>query len=158
MIRSPIAERIFKRELKKRKKRNIEADSYGLQGFILPPTKGKSLKDYTLEYKKSKKYLDKIGISMEDHVAKPLNKKVLEEADVIVSMHKEISQLLLKKYPHLKKKTFLLTELATENMILKDVEGSKDDKIYENVITNVELCVLKAFDKIMKLYEEIGLR
>ena len=156
MHRSPIAERIFKKELKKRSyPDSIKVDSYGLHGFILPPPKGKCLKDYPTEYKLSKPHLDKKGISMEEHIFKPLSENVLKEASLIITMHPDVTRLLLDKHPSIKNKTFLLTELCSKNVIIKDVDGSKDPKVYEETINNLELCILKSFDKIIALGEQI---
>ncbi|HLC57791.1 MAG TPA: hypothetical protein VJH95_04420 [Candidatus Nanoarchaeia archaeon] len=156
MHRSPIAERIFKKELKKRSyPDSIKVDSYGLHGFILPPPKGKCLKDYPTEYKLSKPHLDKKGISMEEHIFKPLSENILKEASLIITMHPDVTRLLLDKHPSIKNKTFLLTELCSKNVIIKDVDGSKDPKVYEETINNLELCILKSFDKIIALGEQI---
>ena len=151
MHRSPIAERIFRRELKKRGYNSIEVDSYGLHGFILPPPHGKCLKDYPTEYMLSKPHLDKKGINMENHLSKPLTEEVLKRANLIVTMHPDVNKLLLEKCPQFKNKTFLITNLCANKVILKDVDGSNNPKIYEETINNTELCVLESFNKIIEL-------
>ena len=106
MHRSPIAENVFKTELKKRESDSIKVESYGLHGFILPPTKGKCLKDYPTEYKLSKPHLDKLKININRHKSRPLTEKVLEEANLIITMHPKVTELLLENYPQFKNKTF----------------------------------------------------
>src|SRR3989344_4616128 len=151
MHRSPIAERIFRRELEKRGYNSIEVDSYGLHGFILPPPRGKCLKDYPTEYMLSKPHLDKKEINMENHLSKPLTEEVLKRANLIVTMHPDVNKLLLEKCPQFKNKTFLITNLCANKVILKDVDGSNNPKIYEETINNTELCVLESFNKIIEL-------
>src|SRR3989344_6054306 len=135
MHRSQIAERIFRRELEKRGYNSIEVDSYGLHGFILPPPRGKCLKDYPTEYM----------------LSKPLTEEVLKRANLIVTMHPDVNKLLLEKCPQFKNKTFLITNLCANKVILKDVDGSNNPKIYEETINNTELCVLESFNKIIEL-------
>ena len=151
MHRSQIAERIFRKELERRGYTSIDVDSYGLHGFILPPPKGKCLKDYPTEYKLSKPHLDRKGINMEDHLSKPLTEEVLKRANLIITMHPDVNKLLLEKYPQFENKTFLITSLCSKNITLKDVDGSKNPKVYEETINNTELCVLESFNKIIKL-------
>ena len=156
MNRSPIAERVFKRELEKRKITNIEVDSYALQGFILPPTKGKSLKDYPKEYAFSLPYIKKLKISMEDHISKPLTKKVMKNSDIIITMSKEIHDNLLKHFPEFENKTFLISSISKTKVDLEDVDGSNDENMYKRTIENTEKLVLEIFGNILKkLGEEI---
>ena len=150
MNRSPIAERVFKKEMKRRGIKNIQADSYGLQGFILPPTKGRSLKDYPKEYKLSLPHIKKLKISMEDHVSKPLTKEIINNANIIITMANDIHKELLNKFPEVKNKTFLISNLSKAKVNLNDVEGSRDPIFYKETIENTEKLILEIFNKIIK--------
>ena len=88
---------------------------------------------------------------MEDHLSKPLTEEVLKRANLIITMHPDVNKLLLEKYPQFENKTFLITSLCSKNITLKDVDGSKNPKVYEETINNTELCVLESFNKIIKL-------
>ncbi len=151
--RSPIAEQFFKKELIKSKyNKPVIVESYGLQGFILEPTKGKYLRDYPTEYNLTKPILDKKGINIDNHISQPLNERIIDEADLIITMNLDVQKTLLDKFPNIHKKTFLLNDLMDSRSI-HDPYGSTDANLHENVINIIEYCIINGFDKIIKLAE-----
>ena len=93
---------------------------------------------------------------MEEHISKPLTKEIINSANIIITMANDIHKEFLNKFPEVKDKTFLISNLSKTKVNLNDVEGSKDPIFYKETIENTEKLILEIFNKIIKkLGEEI---
>jgi protein-tyrosine phosphatase len=157
LFRSPIAERLFRKEIARQKREgSIITDSYGLHGFLLPNPRGTCLKDYPLEYRISKPMIEKMGISMEDRLAKPLTLDAVKNANLILTMSDDVQELLVAKCPPAHGKAFLLTEVCQQKTQLADVDGRDDPRVYEDTLQGIESCVTRGFGKILELAHRIS--
>jgi len=134
--RSPIAERCIRQALLKLElNKKVIVISRGVQGaFGVRPPKGKNLKDYPAEWRASKPTLDKLGIDLSDHVATPLDEKIICDAVIIIIMDKKVLDYLTDKFPKKRYKMKLFMELTGRKEDIQDCAGLSDGNLHSRMI------------------------
>jgi len=137
IARSVIAEGCLKKKFTELDFR-IRVLSAGLNAQGLPPTKE------TLEVMKREK------INIPDRFSKQLTRKLLEEADLILTMEERYKDAILFHYPQFKNKIFTLKEIAgeMEDLDIQDPYGQNVEtynKCAEEIRSNID----KSFRKII---------
>lgn len=137
--RSPMAEGLMSDILDRKEIRNIGVDSAGIYAID-----GQSASRWAIEVLKEE------GIDISSHKAKMVNRSLLEEADLILTMSTSHKKALNSKYDFVKEKTYTLKEYAygVEEDILDPFGGSK--RIYENTKEEIK----KALESIAKKEEK----
>lgn len=105
LCRSPMAEALFKLIVRSRKRPEIHVSSAGTWA-----AKGSRPAPDALGV------LDAVGIDATRHRSRPLRRKYVEEADVIVAMTSVHALEIQDKVPHSGRKVFLLKEIAEIEM------------------------------------------
>jgi len=125
--RSPMAEGIAKRLWQEKGKEEIKIYSAGTAA--LPGLKATPL---------SIKIMKKRGISIDSHRSTPLNKKMVEEADLILVMEQRHKEEVLNISPFAEGKVFLLKHFALgiKEEILDPIGGS--EKTYQECAQEIE--------------------
>lgn len=118
MFRSPFAALYLKKLLKEKKlDKCFAVKSAGLAGaFGSPKPKYRKLKDYPRDGKLSISIAKKFNIDMSKHFRNPLTESLLKKTKIIIAFDRlnlyGKPNGILYKFPPLKKKTFLLNQLA----------------------------------------------
>lgn len=100
IYRSVIAEELFRQLLEKENLGGITVISRGLHGFgNNPPTKFPNLKFYKDEWKIAKPILERIGVSVDDHVSTPISAEDMLNSDFIFAMDLNVHKSLLEAFP-----------------------------------------------------------
>ncbi len=96
------------------------------------------------------------GISLEGHESHPLNKTVLQEADLILTMTKGHKDFLLFYFPALKDKTFTLKEYVEEkNTDITDPFGGTLE-VYEKTCEELDREIDKLVEKLAEKEKKKG--
>ncbi|MBI5186289.1 MAG: response regulator [Nitrospinae bacterium] len=103
IFRSPIAEFLFNRQLKRMGDSAIRAQSAGLQA-----SPGSTLPDGILHV------LSKMNINLANHRSKSITKDLAREADLILVMEKNHLNSLAELYPFTREKAFMLSEFKLD--------------------------------------------
>ena len=116
----------------------IRVLSAGLNAQKLPPTKE------TLGVMKREQ------INMSDRFSKQLTRKLLQEANLILTMEESYKNVILLYYPQFKNKIFTLKEFAgeTRDLDIKDPYG-QDAETYEKCAEEIKSNIDKSFRKII---------
>lgn len=137
--RSVVAEICLKQELKKRRLDNkFIVISMGLQGSAgtnFP--KYKNLSEYPKEWKIQKPILEELGIDISEHSSKPIDRKIVEKASLILAMDRKVlidlPNSLTKQFPEHRDKIKLFMELERKMEDVPDCFGSSDVKLHHYV-------------------------
>lgn len=135
--RSCMAEAIAKNEAKKLNM-NINISSAGVHAF-----KGDSAS------KNAVIVMEEMGIDLSCHIARPVNKEILEESDVILTMTKSHKELLLSLFPSFYQKVFTIMEYAGLEGDVVDPFGG-DIKVYRNCAKQLKDLIDIILEKIRK--------
>ncbi|MGI6485605.1 MAG: low molecular weight protein arginine phosphatase [Thermoanaerobacterales bacterium] len=125
--RSSMAEGLFKKMLEQEEKqKDFRVESCGIAAIDGDPA---SLY--------AKKVMKDEGVDISSHIARLMTYELLKSADLILTMTKSHKDYILKKYPDLKGRVFLISEFACEQNDCKNLDiedpfgGSEQD--YRNV-------------------------
>jgi len=134
--RSPMALALARELARRNNLKNIEFGSAGLTAFDGAPIS--SLANEVLK---------KRGIDFSFHRAKSLEKKEIEEADLILTMTKAQKEEILRRFPQAASKTKMLMEYAGlgEENILDPIGGTLKD--YEACANKIEKALRQIFGR-----------
>lgn len=92
IFRSPVVETMLNRKMSELGFSNIVfCISRGIQGQGgIPAPKFNTFPDYTEEYKLAKPVMDRYGINIDSHVAKPVDAQTAKNADLIIALGKKV--------------------------------------------------------------------
>ncbi|MBM7615114.1 low molecular weight protein arginine phosphatase [Alkaliphilus hydrothermalis] len=101
--------------------------------------------------------MEEWGLSLEEHRSTPITKKLVEEADLILTMTMNHKRALLYMLPDAEEKVFTLKEF-TEEEIPIDMRASLDIsdpfgqpvEVYRNCAEEIKECLLKLLVKLKK--------
>lgn len=132
--RSPMAEYLFKKMLKKDEVTVVSAGTSVISPIPIPSV--------MLEI------LAKEGIDISSHRAKQLTQEMVDEASLILSMESHHKKELLGRYLRLNDKVFLLKEFIGEGEIgIADPFGG-DKEVYESSFLQIKDALVKLKEKI----------
>lgn len=117
--RSPMAEAIFNHMLKKGQIKGFEVLSRGLAAAADEPIS-----------EGAREALAEIGLQAPEHGAQPLQRKEVEQAEVVLVMERRHRTLLTQRYPEEGNKIFVLKEYTgsdSEGDIADPLGGSRKD-------------------------------
>lgn len=136
--RSPMAEGLLKKLWPQRKKNEIKIDSAGTSA--LPGLPSTSL---------TQKIMKEKGVDISYHESKPLNQKMVEEADLILVMEKMHKNKVLDLSSLAEGKVFLLKEfgLGVDEEILDPMGGSEES--YRECAREIEKNIEGVLEKLM---------
>ena len=140
------------------KKQNIDSeyfvDSYGIQGTMgteLPEKK--QLLDYAGEWNAAKRILQVLDIDISNHFSQVISKSVVEGADVIIAMDKNVFEKaknsLIKQFPEYKYKMCCFCNFTIHNKMIEDPSGNYDVKIHKRIIKNIYETLNNRFEDIL---------
>jgi len=134
--RSPMAAALFKKAALE-KNLNIDVDSCGIAAFS-----GMGASREAIDV------LRHVGIDIFGHKSKPLNKQLINWADLILVMEKGHKDRILQDWPEAGNKIFLLTEFAkSEEKDIIDPIG-KPLEVYEGLLMDLTFYLNKIIDRI----------
>ena len=143
--RSPAAEYLAK-GLKKRYKDELEDIIFDSAGFF---------NAFSYMQPESYDYLKSKGINSSDFVPKIINKNLLENQDLILTMEYSHSRDIKKNYPNVKdidKKTFTLKEFAGETRDLDIIDPYYTSRsVYNKILKIIDDIVNKAVNRIIEI-------
>ncbi len=143
--RSPAAEYLAK-ELKKWYKNELEEITFDSAGFF---NAFGYAQPETINYLKSK------GIDSSDFIPKIINKNLLENQDLILTMEYSHSRDIKNNYPNVKdidKKTFTLKEFAGETRDIDIIDPYYTSRsVYNKVLKIIDDFVNRAVKKIIEI-------
>lgn len=154
ITRSPFAEAVINRELKKRNLNNeFWAISRGTQGTVVDPipVKFSNITFYKDEFGFSKPTLKKIKIDITKHISKPVDRKSVKEAAVIFAVDEKNKTALLQLFPDLKDKIFKLSELIINNEDFTDPETVSGVEKHFKILSGIYNTIEKGFPKLLAL-------
>ncbi|MGD9567623.1 MAG: low molecular weight protein arginine phosphatase [Sedimentibacter sp.] len=149
--RSSMAEGIFKHMLQEKSIENINVSSAGISAFEGDDANEKAI--YTLNKK---------GIDILNHKARQLTNKIIQDADLILTMTKSHKKMITNAMPDYSRKVFTLKEYALlindeelvgKNLDIDDPYGL-DYNVYEKVAEEIEEQLLKIFNNLDKIKEK----
>jgi protein-tyrosine-phosphatase len=135
--RSPMAEALFNDMVQKAGLKGLKADSAGIAAsFGQKASRQAGL------------IMEELGISLKDHRTRPIDDKLLDQADLILTMtdrHKTYIQTL---HPPVWKKIHTLKEFAKmENKDISDPFGQSDEA-YRKTAEEIQQALKKVLDKL----------
>ncbi len=136
--RSVIAEAIFKKMMRDNKRFDVEVFSAGVMTLS-----GIGVSQNT------KDVLAREGINASGHVAREVNREMLQKSDLILVMERLHEEAVLKLAPEVKNRVFLLREFAKideNNLDIIDPMGKSPD-FYEKTFTSIK----EASERVSKL-------
>jgi len=137
--RSAVAEAYLKQVIKERELDNqLEVISRGLQGSAgTSPPRHSGPTEYPLEWSIQKPILKELGIDISEHVSRPIDHKIIEEASLIFAMDSKVlsglPNSLLKQFPDHDRKIMLFGGLGGKGVDVPDCGGSDDSKLHRRV-------------------------
>ena len=158
--RSVVAAQCLRNILKeKRIGSKFSVDSYGLQGTkgtTLP--KHKQLSEYQKEWQAAQPILKKLKIDISEHSFQKITPDVVEEASVIIAMDEKVysknKNALLKQFKKQKNKIHIISELSSDNKVVKDPAGSGSKKLHKQVIEKIYSVLDKNYKTILDWTEK----
>ena len=93
------------------------------------------------------KVCDDMGIDIENHRARLVDREILEDADVVLTMTLSHKAVLGNMFPEFMEKIFTIGEYSGENKDVSDPFGGSCD-VYKNCFLEIEEMVKKCYDKI----------
>lgn len=88
--------------------------------------------------------LEEMGIDISNHRSQSVNKELVEQADLILTMSKSHKESLILNYPHIKEKVFLLNEYAFDRA--RDIADPFGKRLSDYKIVRDE--IMRALSKI----------
>jgi len=152
IARSPAAEVILKRELRRRGiDKKFVVLSRGLQGtFVDPkPVQHPNITFYHPLYEYSKPALKKLKIDIENHVSKPINRTVAEEAGILIGFDRKNRDVLLVLFPEMKNKIHLLSEFTGGKEDFPDPAGVDGEEKHFEIYKGIERAIKKGFSRLI---------
>jgi protein-tyrosine phosphatase len=137
--RSPMAEVLLKSMLAKAGLKNVKVWSRGMSALPdQPMSEGSAIA------------LKAAGIEAPDHRSRPLTKKDIDQASLILTMEERHRARLVQEYPEAAGKTFRLKQYAGEEQKSTDIDdpigGSPQD--YEKCRIDIQNCLFHLFSKL----------
>jgi len=134
--RSPMAAALFKKAAQE-KRLNVDVESCGITAFS-----GMSASKGAIDV------LRHVGIDIFGHKSKPLNKELVNWADLILVMERGHKNSILRDWPQAQNKVFLLTEFAKsgEKDIIDPI--GKPFEVYEELLMDLKFYLDKIIDRI----------
>ena len=127
MCRSPMAEGLFNDIQKKRGNSDTwQAESAGVWGLDGNPATSGAIQA-----------MQRRGIDIRMHRARTVNKEMVEEADLILTMERNHKDGLRAAFPSSAKKVYMLTEMAAINHDVPDPIGGMEPD-YEDTARELE--------------------
>lgn len=158
IVRSPFAEAVINRELKRRKLDDqIEVISRGTQGTAVDPipVKYPNITFYEMEFRFSKPTLDKFKIDYKNQVSQPVTRNDTELADVIFAVDDKNKKALNHLFPDLKSKIHKLSELIDKDSDFTDPETIAGIENHAKILTEIHNTIINGFPKLLSLVNEI---
>lgn len=152
--RSPFAEAVINRELKKR---NLDdrflAVSRGTQGTAVDPipVKFPNMSFYKNEFRFSKPIISKLKIDITNNVSKPVDRRAASEAALILAVDEKNKIALLQLFPDLKSKIHKLSELTGKDENFEDPENSNGVEKHSNILMGINNTIIDGFEKLLEL-------
>lgn len=108
-----------------------------------------------------KNCLKQEGIDNFTHVPTMINKEFVDSSDLILTMTKEHKQEILKMFPEIKEKIFLLSEYVVSPSQLGDGEGEsqetdipdpfgQSEEVYKQTFDRIKAYVVKLIEKLKR--------
>jgi tRNA threonylcarbamoyl adenosine modification protein (Sua5/YciO/YrdC/YwlC family) len=140
--RSPMAEGLFKKKWHQRQRDEIKVNSAGTSALSGWPS-------FSLTHKIMKEK----GVDISHHMSKPLNQKMVEEADLILVMERVHKNEVLELSSLAEGKVLLLKEFALgiEEEILDPMGGSEES--YRECVREIEHSIEAMIEKLMDCAE-----
>ncbi|MDI6600453.1 MAG: low molecular weight protein arginine phosphatase [Thermoanaerobacteraceae bacterium] len=135
--RSPMAAGILKKLLRDRGIEDVEVDSCGFVEEGVPATY------YAVEVAKGH------GVDIESHRSKVINKSLIDDSTIILTMSKRHRDEIIKIYPGAEEKTFTITEFAGEEGEIEDPIGMGKD-VYERTFNRLYKILERIIDKMIE--------
>lgn len=133
--RSPMAAGILKKMLKDRGIENVEVDSCGFVEEGLPASQ------YAIEVS------GEHGVDISGHRSKVINKALIDESSIILTMSKRHKDEVIKLSPDAQEKAFTITEFVDEDGEIEDPIGMGKD-MYERTFKKLHGILERVIDKI----------
>lgn len=149
ICRSPLAEAVFKELLKTKNVKDVNVSSRGIAALY-----GQAVPKELVDIAKTQ------GLSLEMHRARPLEKKNVEDADLILAMEDRQRKHIEDHFPKHYRKVFTLKKYAG---VPSDADGSWDVHdpyqapgavAYEACRKELTMALEKVFDKIAESLKE----
>lgn len=90
--------------------------------------------------------MQKMGLSIDDHASRPLNRYLLEEADLVLTMTEEHKAAILNFMPETADKVFTLGEFAGTAVTIPDPFGGSLEE-YLQCAANLEILIKAVAEK-----------
>ncbi len=156
IARSPVAEFVLNQELRKRGLSNeYVALSRGVQGTPVDP---KPVRHSNIVYyevwKDARPALEALKIDISSHVSKPISRKIMERANIVLAMDKKTRVALSTLFPKQKEKIYLFSELVDKQEDVLDPEGLVGKEKQLRTYQKIKNTVLQGFNKLLVLIKE----
>lgn len=159
IARSPLAEKVIKRELTRQDlNEDYEVISRGTQGVDpedMLPVKFSNITEYSI-YQNLKPWLDKHNVDLTSHRSTPIDMNVAERANLILAMDEKTQRTLLRMFPGRAKIIHLFSELVGENKSIIDPDGTEDRLTQEQTFTEIEDIITRGFKSLLTLTDNEG--
>jgi len=133
--RSPMAEFLFRNLVGGLQ--NIEVVSAGVS-----TEEGLPASEHALSVMREK------GISLDNHRTRPVNRELVEKADLILTMTSRHKAILTNMYPEFRDKIYTLKEYAGEEGDVVDPFGQSEE-VYRNCRDELESLIMRIKDRIV---------
>jgi len=139
--RSSMAEALFKKLLRKEGKlKDYDVSSSGIAAF-----EGDFASDNAIRVMKD------YNIDISTHRAKRINKNIIQDADLILTMTKSHKDYILHQFPDTKGRVFVLGEFSLNgtdfNVDIQDPFG-RDEEIYRKVAEEINVQLQKVLERL----------
>ncbi len=134
--RSPMAASVF-RKMAAEVNLNVDVESCGTTSFLgMAATKN------------AVDVLRHEGYDIKGHKSKPINKELIDWADLILTMEMMHKEIILKQWPQAEKKVFVMTGFAKskEKDIIDPI--GKPPEVYEGVFIDLKFYISKIIERL----------
>jgi len=140
--RSVIAEHRLRSLLEDHGLLHVEVRSCGIQGSAgVPLPRFTNLRDYPDQWRASLPVLTSYGIDMSNHVARPVTRELVENADVVIAMDRRVLEMhvaaLRHQFPDFAHKMHLFDELCASSGDVDDVGESDNVDTHTRVVRQI---------------------
>lgn len=159
IYRSPIASALINQQIKKSELQNkVECNSCGIQGSNnVPKPKFSNFSFYKDKYRILKPIFNKLKIDIDDHRSKPVTRKLVKSATIVIAMDKKTlkgSSGLQKQFPEYVSKMILFTSLySSTDKNIADIAKISEEKKLKKVTNEIYKGVMEGFRNLLKKLE-----
>lgn len=142
--RSPMAEALFRQMIQAEKReQDMLTISAGLSVWGDAPASGQAIA-----------VMRKQGVDLASHRSRSLTPKLVEAADLILTMTGDHKRTLLASVPEARKKVFTLAEFSGEEFVdVADPYGATE-AVYQHCADEIRRYLTKSWEKILKFHKD----